>query len=78
MLKSLFLKIGISMQDSALQCDVILIKIISIKQRFFHNYLSDPHLLLMKSKTLIVGPHLSGLESLGQRVTVGNGNSSIG
>ena len=66
------------MQDSALQCDVILIKIINIKQRFFHHYLSDPHLLLMKSKSLIVGPHLSGLESLGQIVTVGNGNSSIG
>ena len=41
-------------------------------------YLSDPHRLLMKSKSLIVGPHLSGLESLGQTVTVGKGNSSMG
>ena len=78
MLKSLFLKVGISMQDSALQCDVIWIKIINTKQILFHRYLSDPHLLLMKSKTLIVGPHLSGLESLGQTVTVGKDNSSIG
>ena len=45
---------------------------------YIHHYLSDPHLLLMKSKSLIVGPHLSGLESLGQTVTVGNDNSSIG
>ena len=63
---------------NALQCDVILIKIINIRQILFHRYLSDPHLLLMKSKSLIVGPHLSGLESLGQTVTVGKDNSSIG
>ena len=69
---------GISMQDRALQCDVILIEIISIKQTLIHHYLSDPHLLFKKSKSLIVGPHLSGFESLGQTVTVGKGNFSMG
>ena len=66
------------MQDRALQCDVILIEIISIKQILINHYLSDPHLLFKKSNSLIVGPHLSGLESLGQTVTVGKGNSSMG
>ena len=35
----------ISMQDRALQCDVILIEIMIIKQTLIHHYLSDPHLL---------------------------------
>ena len=68
----------ISMQDRALQCDVILIEIMIIKQMLIHHYLSDPHLLFKWSKSLIVGPHLSGFESLGQTVTVGKGNSSMG
>ena len=66
------------MQDRALQCDVILIEIMIIKQTLIHHYLSDPHLLFKWSKSLIVGPHLSGFESLGQTVTVGKGNSSMG
>ena len=66
------------MQDRALQCDVILIEIMIIKQMLIHHYLSDPHLLFKWSKSLIVGPHLSGFESLGQTVTVGKGNSSMG
>ena len=32
----------------------------------------------MLSKILIVGPHLSGLESFGHNVTVGNWTFSIG
>ena len=36
------------------------------------------HLFFMKSNSLMVGPHLSGLEFLGHKVTVGKVNSSIG
>ena len=66
------------MQGRALQCDGILIEIISVKQTLIQHYLSDPHLLFKKSKSLIVGPHLSGLDSLGQMVTIGKGNSTMG
>ena len=68
----------ISMHHRALQCDVLLIEIMIIEQTLIHHYLSDPHLLFKWSKSLIVGPHLSGFESLGQTVTVGKGNSSMG
>ena len=40
-------------------------------------YVSE-HRTFMVSNILIAGPHLSGLESLGHKVTVGNSTNSIG